>query len=300
MRKRKGLYGWITVALVLILVLCIVSYVRSEQGPVILMYHHLAPAGTYQGTADEDNGAILDVEHFAEQMAWLRENGYQTLFVSELADYLLNDQELPEKAVIITFDDGYESNYVYALPILEEYQIKANFAIVVRDTERREEQPDETPYADTSLRHMTFEQLREMVASGLVEVGSHTYHSHGDVNVDDAGNTKPALVNYHYNTVTKHLETAEEYQERVMTDLLKSREVLKAQLGKEPAYFAYPYGRYTNELIEIVEGAGFTVALSVKEDRIRSARQILHLPRYAVHNDLSLEDFADLVSYKWR
>lgn len=300
MRKRKGLYGWIAVALVLILVLCIVSYVRSEQGPVILMYHHLAPAGTYQGTADEDNGAILDVEHFAEQMAWLRENGYQTLFVSELADYLLNDQELPEKAVIITFDDGYESNYVYALPILEEYQIKANFAIVVRDTERREEQPDETPYADTSLRHMTFEQLREMVASGLVEVGSHTYHSHGDVNVDDAGNTKPALVNYHYNTVTKHLETAEEYQERVMTDLLKSREVLKAQLGKEPAYFAYPYGRYTNELIEIVEGAGFTVALSVKEDRIRSARQILHLPRYAVHNDLSLEDFADLVSYKWR
>lgn len=300
MRKRKGLYGWIAVALVLILVLCIVSYVRSEQGPVILMYHHLAPAGTYQGTADEDNGAILDVEHFAEQMAWLRENGYQTLFVSELADYLLNDQELPEKAVIITFDDGYESNYVYALPILEEYQIKANFAIVVRDTERREEQPDETPYADTSLRHMTFEQLREMVASGLVEVGSHTYHSHGDVNVDDAGNTKPALVNYHYNTVTKHLETAEEYQERVMTDLLKSREVLKAQLGKEPAYFAYPYGRYTNELIEIIEGAGFTVALSVKEDRIRSARQILHLPRYAVHNDLSLEDFADLVSYKWR
>lgn len=300
MRKRKGLYGWIAVALVLILVLCIVSYVRSEQGPVILMYHHLAPAGTYQGTADEDNGAILDVEHFAEQMAWLRENGYQTLFVSELADYLLNDQELPEKAVIITFDDGYESNYVYALPILEEYQIKANFAIVVRDTERREEQPDETPYTDTSLRHMTFEQLREMVASGLVEVGSHTYHSHGDVNVDDAGNTKPALVNYHYNTVTKHLETAEEYQERVMTDLLKSREVLKAQLGKEPAYFAYPYGRYTNELIEIVEGAGFTVALSVKEDRIRSARQILHLPRYAVHNDLSLEDFADLVSYKWR
>ena len=133
-----------------------------------------------------------------------------------------------------------------------------------------------------------------------MEVGSHTYHSHGDVNVDDAGNTKPALVNYHYNTVTKHLETAEEYQERVMTDLLKSREVLKAQLGKEPAYFAYPYGRYTNELIEIIEGAGFTVALSVKEDRIRSARQILHLPRYAVHNDLSLEDFADLVSYKWR
>ena len=95
MRKRKSLYGLTAAALVLVFVLCVVSYVRSEQGPVILMYHHLAPAGTYVGTADEDNGAILDVERFAEQMAWLRENGYQTLFVSELVHYLTHDKELP-------------------------------------------------------------------------------------------------------------------------------------------------------------------------------------------------------------
>ncbi len=182
-RKEEPTEEKLCEAILLLLAACFLwaLAIYKDQGPTILMYHHLAPAGTYTGTAEETNGAILDVEHFEEQMAWLHQEGYQTLFMSEAIEYFQNEKQFPPKSVVITFDDGYESNYVYAFPIIQKYGIKINLSPVVMDSVRREIHPDDSPYQPRSLRHLTLAQIKEMVDSGLVEIGSHTYDSHGEI-----------------------------------------------------------------------------------------------------------------------
>ncbi len=157
-------------------------------------------------------------------------------------EYLTSGKRIPQKTVLLTFDDGYESNYVYAFPILKKYKMKANFSVVVRDSQRRQVKPDGTPYQPDSLRHMTFDEMREMVASGLVEIGSHSFDSHGAVNVDHTGKTAPALINLRYYTKTGHLETKEEYTRRVADDLKLSQTVLYRNWAGEPAILPIPTG----------------------------------------------------------
>jgi len=296
LNKKKFAIGSASILIVLVASFFIFYQIKMN-GPVILMYHHLAPAGTYQDSLDVNNHAILNVENFEEQMAWLSANGYHGMFVSELQEYLTSGTHIPKKTVLLTFDDGYESGYVYALPILKKYQMKANFSVVVRDSQRRQDKRDDTAYRPDSLRHMTFDEMREMVASGLVEIGSHSFNSHGNVNVDDTGKTAPALINLHYNTKTSHLETKAEYTSRVTEDLKMSQTVLCRELGSEPGYFAYPYGAFTEDLVKIVKNAGFQAALTVKNGRVTMARQLFTLPRYNVANDMTLEEYAKLV--KW-
>ncbi len=284
-------------ALVIFTAIFLIRDDMKNNGPVILMYHHLAPAGTYTDKLKTTNNAILNVENFAEQMAWLSANGYQSMFVSELQEYLTSGKRIPKKTVLLTFDDGYESNYVYAYPILKKYKMKANLSVVVRDSQKRQVKPDDTPYQPDSLRHMTFDEMREMVASGLVEIGSHSFDSHGDVNVDHTGKTAPALINLRYYTKTGHLETKEEYTRRVADDLKMSQTVLYQELGREPGYFAYPYGAFTKDLVKIVKDVGFQAALTVKPGRVTSKRQLLTLPRYNVNDDMTLTEYAKLVQW---
>ena len=111
-------------------------------------------AGTYAGTGDADNNAIIDVDKFEEQMKWLYDNGYNTLLASEVMEYYTSGEPFPEKSVVITFDDGYESNYVYAYPLLQKYGLKANISIIVKPTEDRELNPDDSPYEPVSYTHL--------------------------------------------------------------------------------------------------------------------------------------------------
>lgn len=103
-----------------------------------------------------------------EDLKWLRDNGYHTVLPRELAD----GEDLPKKAVLLTFDDGYRSNYQLLYPLLEKYRMKAVISIITC-------MPD-LP-ADNFL---SWDMCREMTDSGLVEIGSHTNHLH---NLGDRG-----------------------------------------------------------------------------------------------------------------
>lgn len=274
------------------------QFAVQGEGPVILMYHHIAPAGTYAGTGDADNNAIIDVDKFEEQMKWLYDNGYNTLLASEVMEYYTSGEPFPEKSVVITFDDGYESNYVYAYPLLQKYGLKANISIIVKPTEDRELNPDDSPYEPKSLRHLTFAQLREMMDSGLVEVGSHSYDSHGKVVTKADGSEEPALVSLAYDSESGEMETVEQYIERIREDIQHSVDVMTQYLGEAPAFFAYPYGRYTQELIDVVKDCGFPMAFTVKNGRLDfSVWDVYLLPRYNVDNFFDLEKYEKLLSY---
>ncbi len=187
-----------------------VPALKPEPGPVytklqVLMYHHLwkdADAGA------EVDGWTIGPQRFREDLQWLRDHGYTTVLPSEV----IRGDPLPRRAVLLTFDDGYESFYTLAYPILQEFGDKAVVSLITHSVE------------EGNPGYLTWEECREMAQSGLVEFGSHTHAAH------DSGIKR-----------TKG-ETREAYEARVLPDLQKSIDLIRENLGTAPQFFAYPQG----------------------------------------------------------
>lgn len=189
-------------------------YIPEKYSLPILMYHHVVPDGEVQ------NNMMVTVTQLEEDFAWLAEQGYTPILPRDLAQGI----EVPEKAVMITFDDGYRSNYTLAYPLLQKYQLKAVISTIVYMQEI---------YTDEFL---TWDMCREMTDSGFVEIGSHTYGLHnlggqgGRFQADDANGIQ-----------RRTNESDEEFQTRVLDDIQKSHDLLEEHLG-QVCFFAYPYG----------------------------------------------------------
>ncbi len=256
----------------------------------VLMYHHLAPAGTYDGTKDAENGAILSVENFEEQMKYLQENGYHTIFFSELLSYLNEGKGFPPKTVVVTFDDGYESNYVYAYPILQKYGLKGTIHVVVSSSEGLEDRTAENPYQPNRLSHLTMKQIKEMSDSGVIEIGSHTYAGHGTVKKNAKGEQDGFLITRIYED--GNLESEADYLKRITDDLQKSKAILEQVTGKEIVVFAYPYGKASDKVKRVLEEVGFMGAVTVKAELVEIGKtQRFAIPRINVGPNDTLEDF---------
>lgn len=299
MNDMKSKIKWYFPVILLVLCLGIMPMASrvigmNDNGVPVLMYHHIVPDGVYEEMNFQENGSVLKLSDFRRQMEWLDENGYETIFMSRLVDMLQDGGKLPDKTVVITFDDGYESNYVYAYPILKEHGQRANLAPVVSASEKAEQNPEQ--FDDRKLSHLSFAQMREMQASGVFEFGSHSYNGHGEVNVDMEGNTDAFLVSRKVNTKSGHTETREEYLLRINRDVVTSKIVLDERLGKKEKFFVYPFGRYNNDLCHVVAGAGFSCALTTKPGYVNKNSDPYALPRLAVNNQVkTLEDFENLV-----
>ena len=125
---------------------------HNDKGIPILMYHSI---GFEQG-----NVARVTKENFKEQMKYLKDNGYVTLTLNDAYEFFINNKQVPEKSVVLTFDDGYVDNYIEALPILKEFKFKATIFVI-------------TNLVDKNPDYMTSVQLKEMQANGF-DIQSHT------------------------------------------------------------------------------------------------------------------------------
>lgn len=130
---------------------------HNDKGIPVLMYHSIE--------YEKGNTARLPKEKFKEQMKYLKENNYTTLSLEEAYDFFMSNKPVPEKAVVLTFDDGYVDNYVEAFPILKELEFKATFFVI-------------TDLVDKIPSYMNLDQLKELQASGMY-IESHTVnHEH--------------------------------------------------------------------------------------------------------------------------
>lgn len=219
----------------------------------ILMYHHVVEDG------QSCNTWTITTGRFREDLQWLRDNGYSWLLPSQLAEGV----PLPEKAVLITFDDGYASNYHLAFPILKEFQAKAVISLI---TSRIEEQhPD----------FLTWDMCREMAASGLVEFGSHTYDAHRE---DPRG--------------IKHIsgESRSDYEARIFPDLQASIDQIQANLGTEVLFFAYPHGqkeRWANDYFR----EHFAVTVTTRHGPADLSGGLYDLPRHNITVEHPVSEF---------
>ena len=212
----------------------------------ILMYHHFVP-----DTDEELNDWTLTESRFREDLQWLADNGYTTVLPRELAA----GEPLPEKAVMLTFDDGYASNYQIAYPLLQEFQAKAAIAMIVRRT------------VDAKPDFLTWEMCREMAQSGLVEFGSHTYDSHKEADPRGILHIKE--------------ETPEEYAQRIFPDLQASIDLIEENVGIEVDYFAYPHGQ-TDSWSDAYLTEHFSVSVTTRHGAADIRKGLYQMPRHNI------------------
>lgn len=181
----------------------------------ILMYHNVVQDG------ESCNDMTVTASRLEEDLKWISEEGYHTVLPQELAE----GKPLPEKPVLITFDDGYRSNYELAYPLLQKYQEKAVISLMVYMQDVG------------ATQFLSWDMCREMEKSGLVEIGSHAYKLH---NLDDRkGMFTPGGVN---GVQRKPGESDQDFQTRVLDDIQKSDDRIEEELGHKATFFAYPFG----------------------------------------------------------
>ena len=195
-----------------------------------------------------------------EDLHWLTENGYHTVLPRELSA----GQPLPDKPVLLTFDDGYRSNYELAYPLLQAHGAKAVISVIVY-------------MQDVSASSfLSWEMCREMSRSGLVEIGSHTYLLH---NLDGRGGR---FSPYGINGIQRRpAESDGDFQIRVLDDIRKSRGRLEEKLGRPVTFFAYPYGIVEPDAEELID-ALFPVTVVTKRGTAELTDGLQQLPRWTV------------------
>ncbi|MBQ9980561.1 MAG: polysaccharide deacetylase family protein, partial [Oscillospiraceae bacterium] len=226
---------------------------EPETAPKILttlMYHDFMPDGV------PPTDWVITAEMFRSDLQWLKDNGDTTVLPRELAAGKLDSGEpIPDKIVMITFDDGYPSNYTIAMPLLQEYSMKAAVALIVNNFEI------------DSPEFLTWDQCRKMQESGCFEFGSHTY----DLHIREGINGIERLDG----------ESQDDYTLRIREDIAKSVEIIEAELGAPVTYFAYPLGKvdpWANDVL----AEFFSVSVTSERAKADLSNGLYRLPRYNV------------------
>lgn len=207
----------------------------------------------------------LDTRDLIQHFEWLYENGYHPVSLQQIIDARAGRTPLPDKAVLLTFDDGYKSVYTKVFPLLKQFNFPAVVAIVGKwiDT------PADTQvkYGDNMMSRSDFlnwPELREMVASGLVEIASHSYDLHKGIHANPQGNSIPAAIARHYRPETVSYENDAEYTGRIKADLHRSADLIERQLRIRPRAIVWPYGAYNLAGIKLAAEAGMSVTMNLE------------------------------------
>lgn len=205
----------------------------------ILMYHSILRSG------HTHSDYIISESAFEKDLKFLSENGYTTIFMQDLIDYTQGKSDLPEKPVVLTFDDGYFNNFAYAFPLLQKYNSKAVISIIGYYTDLYTNSPDENP----SYSHITWQNIKEMMKSGCVEFQNHSYNLH----TTDKGRN---------GTKKKRGESLADYKAILTTDLGQLQDAFTTNTNYTPTTFTYPFGSVSNDSFDIIKEMGFKASLS--------------------------------------
>ncbi len=245
------------------------------------------PIVMYHGILDDPSRAgryVITPAQLDSDLRTIRDNGYTTVGVNELIAYVDNGTPLPEKPIMLTFDDGYYNNILYADPLLERYGMKAVISPVCKWTQVYSDTPGQSDHAIYS--HVTWEELRAMAASGRWEIQNHSY----DMHYCEAGKRK--------GTLRRASESAEAYEAALRADLTTAQELLTTLAGVTPTTFTYPYGAMCDEALPIIKALGFRATLTCESrvNRItRDAACLYGLGRYLRPSAIASETYFDRI-----
>lgn len=245
---------------------------------------------------DPDQGFLsVRTDRLVDQLAWLRANGYQAVSVDQILAARQGGQPLPERAVLLSFDDGYRSFYTRVLPILKAYGWPALLAPVGVWMDTPADKPVNfggSPEARD--RFLTWDQIREISRSGLVEIAAHTNASHYGALANPQGNTEPAAAIRAYNAQTRQYETEAQFNARMGRDVAAITEKIRRVTGHAPRVWVWPYGAEGGSTLRIAGEHGYQLALTLEDGAGRLGR-LMSTPRLLLSSDPALKPFANSV-----
>ncbi|WP_347903124.1 poly-beta-1,6-N-acetyl-D-glucosamine N-deacetylase PgaB [Pseudomonas purpurea] len=252
----------------------------------------------YHDVEDRDpDQAVVAVrtERLLEQLAWLRENNYRPVTVDQIMAARRGGPELPAKAVLLSFDDGYSSFYTRVMPVLRAYHWPALLAPVGSWIDTPLNQPVDfagTPRPRSDF--LTWQQIREISRSGLVEIAAHTDANHKGVLANPQGNLQPAAATRRYDAATGRYETEAQFQARLRSDVTAISEKVRAATGTAPRVWVWPYGAADGTALQVVGEQGYEMALTL-DDGLDSLNNLMSSPRFLVASDPDGEHFANSI-----
>ncbi|WP_339232107.1 poly-beta-1,6-N-acetyl-D-glucosamine N-deacetylase PgaB [Pseudomonas sp. FSL L8-0168] len=250
----------------------------------------------YHDVEDRDpDQAVVAVrtERLIEQLAWLRENGYQAVSVDQILAARRGGPALPPKAVMLSFDDGYSSFYTRVMPILRAYHWPALLAPVGSWIDTPLNQP--VDFAGTPRprgEFLTWQQIREVSQSGLVEIAAHTDANHKGILANPQGNLEPAATTRSFDPKTNGYESEAQFQARMRADVAAISNKIRTVTGKAPRVWVWPYGAADGTSLAVVGEHGYEMALTL-EDGLDDLGNLMNSPRFLVASDPDGEHFAN-------
>ncbi|MDD4028902.1 MAG: polysaccharide deacetylase family protein [Caldisericia bacterium] len=215
---------------------------------------------------------VVSSDAFEKQLQYLFENGYYFCTPTEVLLFNQQKLSLPDKSILLTFDDGCKGVFTHALPLLKRYNAKATLFII-----------------NSTIGipgYLTWEELDAIMESGLFTLGSHSYDLHGwvDYTMIPGGGHVPKIT---------HLfeETWDEYLQRVRSDLKKSRNELYDRYKQPILFFAYPFGEYNSQSIKRLKECGFIGAFTFNQSEhfVTTASNSYALDRIPMLEDTKLQ-----------
>lgn len=234
-----------------------VSLANTVTNIPILCYHNFNP--TVPGSMN------ITPQKFESEVKWLKDNGFTIIPLQEAVEYLQGKRNsLPAKPVVITADDGWQSQYTYMVPIIKKYNIPVTLFIY--------------PQTISEGKHaLTWDELKELQHTGLIDIQGHTY-SHPNFKQE-----KKAL-------------SPENFEKLVRVELFHSKQILEEKLGKKITLLAWPFGIYDDYLEQQAAKAGYTMAFSI--DAVPANRNFKPMaqPRYMILEKQSVKTFTNIAN----
>lgn len=240
-------------------------------GIPILLYHRI---GTENDCKQPVSCTLID--EFDKEINYLKKNNYYFINIEELMNYINGKIILPNKSVLITFDDGYKNNYIYAFPIIKKYHAKATIFINTNFIGRKvplrvggnifnEVLQDK---ADVFYYFLSWDEIKEMYKEGI-DFQPHG-HSHSDL-------TKIG-------------------EKDIIKEICKSKEILEKTLRKKIYFFSYPFGRYNKKVISLLQKQKFKASFALKSGIAKSKVDLWTLPRTEIGKGISFNRFKATLS----
>jgi peptidoglycan/xylan/chitin deacetylase (PgdA/CDA1 family) len=223
----------------------------------ILMYHYVSvppeKADIYRRDLSVTPG------HFEEQLRFLRQQGYHTVTLDQMADALREGKPLPSRPIVLTFDDGYDDNYSNAFPLLKQYGMTGTFFII-------------TDFVNNKRAgYMSWEQIAEMHAAG------ERFESH----------------------TRDHPDLRKRSVEYLVWEATGSAEAIESHLRYRPHWICYPSGHYDEKVVEVFASAGYIGGLTTRQGTVHSVEDLFTLTRVRVHGTTTVPELSRAISGPW-
>ncbi|HFL4098021.1 TPA: poly-beta-1,6-N-acetyl-D-glucosamine N-deacetylase PgaB [Escherichia coli] len=257
---------------------------------VVLAYHDV------EDDAADQRYLSVRTSALNEQISWLLHNGYNAISVQDVLDAHHGNKTLPPKAFLLTFDDGYSSFYTRVWPLLQAWNVPALWAPVGSwvDTPTNQE-VNFGGLITPRERFATWDMVRELSQSPLVEIGSHTWASHYGILANPQGSREPAIANRFYDKATGHYETDQQFTRRIADDVRKVTEKIAQITGKAPRAWVWPYGAANGISLSVINKQGYQLAFTL-EDGLANVHHLNNIPRLLISGNPSIKAFASAVT----